>query len=73
MKDAAGHGSNTRGMYLRPDGRSIIPTRPARGSGEYPARSNASNAAAAEALASTKVGTMVSVHPAMTPQFGKRK
>ena len=64
MKDAAGHGSNTRGMYLRPNGRSVLPTVPVRGSGEYPARNTASDEAAAQALMSAK-SSAVPIHPAM--------
>lgn len=71
MKDASGHGSNTRGgsVYLTPAGRSIMPTKPFRSGAEYDARNQASNAAAAEALASVKYGTMVSIHPAMQGQL----
>ena len=71
MKDAAGHGSNTRGMYLRPNGRSVLPTVPVRGSGEYPARNTASDEAAAQALMSAK-SSAVPIHPAMAAGFGRR-
>jgi hypothetical protein len=67
MKDARGHGSNGRGAYLGPNGRSVIPSRPFRGSDGSSPRNGATDADAAEALNNTKA-----LAPEVHPAFGKR-
>ena len=70
MKDALGHGSDSNGSIGAgiKDRRATFgsytgPNR--RGAGEYPARGDSSNAAAAEALMSGLKSTMVPIHDSM--------